>query len=443
MNLINFRITFGDDKTTLIPDGALNNFYLEVARFILKSQNIEIKGPYHLNTPTKDSIKGNFNSNLPLVKKIIEENENKENCYLIHIEKPTKGTTTLTLLLYFKELILEEENNKLIFLSNDFEEILSINSPINDLIEQENKLFLVDRKGNYTINLEDRGKISDYSEKLQTIKLTKEDKLQFKLIRHIGHYQKHKDDKLISCQKYLYDGNECKDEIIELLYKKIIDEIDLKKTFAIQYNLPYSRWAESCFLSIDQRFTNNYSNEYKGYINNEKPKECEQIILIADVINSGKTFRNTYKELITIYPKALIKSFCIIETYTNTHEDKVGDKIEIDLSQGEKAEVYCLLRRQQVTSLTHGGSCEMCQENLNITPLDFNENKNPGRLSSFQMWSMIFESGITDEIIKVKREPSEGFDKKIPNTLDIVKKNGVILATKFVDSRKENSISYT
>ena len=100
------------------------------------------------------------------------------------------------------------------------------------------------------------------------------------------------------------------------------------------------------------------------------------------------------------------------------------------------------MQRKQEVFLVADGTCEMCNPELAIPPKHFEDNNMKGKLSSFEMWTMIFEAGVRDEIISVDREPNQDFECKLPNTLEIVRNNGGLLSIKFSTLLKENSIHF-
>jgi len=453
MQLYSLQISIGDNKSSLVPDEAYDKFYKHIANSVLK-ENITESIFFRFNIPITIQLSLDWESesvrdNLENLYSII--NTNDKICLLLHISDVMRGVNYGEVLTKFSELSKDISNKRIVVFVKDETQIFPYEFDINILNEMfgiSKQVALLNEKGNYFISNEKK-QISNFEEIFNEIKLTKEDNLNLKLIRKVGHFKKEKEGKHISCQKYFYDGSNCVDEISSLLEEQVVSKLDTNKSFSVFYYAPYSQWAMNCFLQINEnlkRFKKyigiidlntifekikNFNAEQKETFISKilKKNNAQQILLFIDVVASGTTLRNIYNTINKETNKSILP-FCIIDCSSKHPVEKIKGISFVLNGTSENIELnYLLQRKQEYYTQT---SCPMCKQDLDISIKTFGDQIIEPKLSSFEMWSMVKEGGVglKKEIIPIKSETSR-FPYDIPNTLEIVKNNGAYLALKF------------
>jgi len=444
MQLFSFRISIGNNKSSLVPNDAYKDFYKQMAFSILKQEITETIFS-QLNIPVKLPLQPDWkilNDSLNNAFSKIRESD-IECCVLLHINEVIKPTNFHEIISLYEKLKTESgiEPKGIIFLKNE-ETILSFNPTILPIVGVDKELIFLNEQGEYTFTETERKTVERFTEHFNTIQLTVEDKLKLKLIRKVGHFIKEKEGKHISCQKYFYDGSHCIGEITFLLHDQIISKIDTGKTFGIYFHSPHSNWARNCFLQIHEELKNNYSEKYFETIIKDEFEKVEQIILLIDVMVSGTTLRETYNEILSKNSKAKIIPFCIIECGTNKLSDTLKGVVEV-VNGDTNIQLNYLLQRNQVHENAETKNCEMCNPQLDIPKKKFDELEIEPQLSSFEMWSMAIESGLhAEHTPPPSTNEEERFPHEIPNTLSIVKFNGAYLASKFNELLRHNNLIF-
>jgi len=451
MKLLNFRISIGSTKTSLIPDDTFNYFYkyivssiydieLDKIESVVTSLNISTKTPI---TPQWEEFENSISS--------ILNYESLNNIYIfIHVIDVIKPTNYYEVIALYNKIISKYEKisiKTIIFLKNE-SNILSVNKILSELIPNTSfnigvsgRYVFLNEDGEYTFSVLEKKSIIAFKNLIEDTRLSNEDGLKLKLIRKIGHFIKVKDGKHISCQKYFYDGSYCENEIINILYKQIIDKIDKNRTFGIffQSQNPTNGWAVSCFFNIHEELKKNFSDLCFNKILTDEFDKVEQVILLMGIV-SETSLRKKYNQIKT---RSNIIPFCIIYCDDSiSNNDVVKGEVSIPNSNKNIQLNYLLKRKQQIVN-KETDICKMCRDDLNIVKKYFNDHDLNPTLSSFEMWTMVIESGVKEEIIKPEPEiETERFPNLIPNTLNIVRYNGAYLASKFKILLEVNSINF-
>lgn len=444
MQLFSFRISIGNNKSSLVPNDAFNDFYKQVTFSILKT-DISVSNFLQLNIPVKPPLNTDWqilNDSLSKCFSAIK-NSGEESCVLLHINEVIKPTNYHEIITLFEKLKHEIgiSAKGIIFLNNEGT-VLSFNPTILPFVGVDKELIFLNEQGEYTFSNTEKKAVERFNEHYNTIQLTVEDKLKLKLVRKLGHFIKEKNGKHVSCQKYFYDGSHCISEITVLLHEQIISKIETSKSFGIYFHSPHSNWARNCFLQIHEDLKKSYSEKYFEQIIKDEFDQLEQVVLLIDVVVSGTTLREIYNEILAKNNQVKIIAFCVIECGSNKLSENLKGIVEV-VNGGSNIELNYLLQRNQVHENAETNNCEMCKPELNVPKKKFDELEIEPELSSFEMWSMAIESGLHQEHTPPPdKKNSERFSHNIPNTLSIVKFNGAYLASKFQELLKHNNIMF-
>jgi hypothetical protein len=441
--------------TYLIPNDAFNDFYRKIVYSIYGiglSQNDSSVIP--LNIPIKRPITPQWEEFENSISSILSRETLPDTYILIHIIDVIKPTNYYVIVNLYDKIKnkLGKKNIKTIISLKDEDNTLSVIKHLSNTktifkIGVSEDYVLLNEDGEYTYSASEKKSIPGFKNYIGYTKLSYEDRLKLKLIRKIGHFIKEKDEKHISCQKYFYDGVHCEKEIIHFLYEQIIDKIDKNKFFGVyfQCNNLINNWASSCFLNIYEKLKKNFGELCSEKILTDESDNVEQVILLMDVVTET-TFR---KKINNIKTKSKIIPFSIIYCDNNfdankdEDEDKVKGEVSISNSNTDIQLNYLLKRKQQIEYIGTG-KCIMCGKDLDIVKKCFYDSDSSPTLSSFEMWSMVIESGLKEEIISPEEHKTDTkrFKTLIPNTLDIVRYNGAYMASKFDILLKSNGLDF-
>lgn len=398
MHLFSFRISIGNNKSSLVPNDAYKYFYTEIVTSILKT-GISSPNFSQLNIPVTPPLKTNWQT---LTDKLGDcfaqiKNIDEECCVLLHINEVIKPTNYYEIIDIYERLKKELDvvAKGVIFLKNEGA-VLSFIPAILPNVGIDKELIFLNEKGEYTHNSKVRKKVERFNELFNTIQLTVEDKLRLKMIRKVGHFVKERDGKHISCQKYFYDGSHCISEITLLLYEQIIAKVDKTKSWGIYFHSPNSNWARNSFLQIHEELKRSHGDKYFKQIIKDEFDKIEQVVLLTDVVVSGTTLREKYNEIITRNMNVKIIPFCIIECISNKSSNKIKGAIEV-VNGNSNIKLNYLLQRNQVHENAETNNCEMCKPELDVPKKKFNELSIEPQLSSFENWTMVIEAGLHSE----------------------------------------------
>lgn len=455
MKLLNLRISIGTTITSLKPNDTFNDFYKYIVSSIYDVELSEIESSVSLlNISTKNPIIPQWEEFENSILSILNDETLPNIFLLIHITDIIIPTNYYDAIARYDKVRNEFKNIKIktiIYLENESnvlsvkKNLLSLITNISFNIGVAGEYVFLNNDGEYTISDSEKSNISGFKDHIKDTLLGNEEVLKLKLIRRIGHFIKIKDGNHISCQKYFYDGSYCREEIIHILYEQIIDNIDKNKSFGVcfQSNKTTNDWAVSCFYNIFEKLKENFSGICCEKILTDEFDNVEQVILLMGIV-SETTFRNKFNKI-----KSKIKSnvipFCIIyceeDYYSN--DDKVKGEVSI-VNSNPSIQLHYLLKRRQQYIKKETDKCIMCRDNLDIDRKYFNNQDSNPTLSSFEMWSVVIESGVIEEIIIPElNTKTERFPHRIPNTLNVVRYNGAYLASKFKLLLEENSLEFS
>ena len=144
-----------------------------------------------------------------------------------------------------------------------------------------------------------------------------------------------------------YDGTNCRDDIGDVLFDKIIELQD--KGFNVSkiiYHCPESPWLEDS-LTLLKTDLLNLKNGYNFICNELKNinsiddvfESSENILFIVSLIHSGDTFRREYNKLKIIFPNSRIKTIAVLFSGKSTHLKPRDNYIDILISEDESIPV--------------------------------------------------------------------------------------------------------
>ncbi|MFS4491843.1 hypothetical protein [Maribacter sp. 2308TA10-17] len=363
-------------------------------------------------------------------------------------------------------------NTTMLFLFSWIDEILNNSSPVNKtrfviIIEDINsnidvlsilnphfvdgKILLIDKKKRF----KDSADHVSFNKTFSFDSFTKNalKRTKFKLIRKIGHFIKHKNndekEEILECNKFFYDGNDCVNDIQDLLLHKILDFSQKKfNVDRIIYDSVTSPWLDDSILLLDselQELKNDYDLKYKDFTKTDAMEEdftsSDNILLVFDFINTGKVLREKLSLVKKKFPKANIKILAIIVVDNNAYlEVDSAEKLAlIKLSEDENLEFDYFLEVKQTRYEKLGDSCPMCKR-LELNKYDDTSFINDDVLSSFEAWTMCDEADYMPETFSVERE--KPYVQEIPlkpDTRKLIENNSAYLAIKYSTAIKNNS----
>lgn len=309
-----------------------------------------------------------------------------------------------------------------------------------------NFCFVFDKNGKYinrkNLKIEQDFTLIDLVNKISKSNL---EKFDFKLVRKINHFKKFENNRWNACQHFFYEIMDDGDETFQLLK----DELYLLKAnpHYIVYDTRNSNWLEKSIISFTNTISSNRYGQYSNYtannlLNINDPnwetkilKEKLDIIFISDLIHTGKTFKNSYRKLSKKFPNsnilclsALVTEYAFAEGSGNADDRKITIN-NISIRYFKKVKQIFAPR-----TTTHV-ECKLCKYNL-LPPVE-TSIKISKDLSTYEMWLMAEEAGY-----KIEDFPPRGGRKKIiiPNSLELFKKNGALLALKFQEHIKDLGI---
>lgn len=312
------------------------------------------------------------------------------------------------------------------------------------------KVLLIDKKKRFQYKNKKFEINKDFS--FDDLAKTALNKTKFKLVRKIGNYGRYKNatkKELIACNQYYYDGTNCRDDIGDVLFDKIVELQD--KGFNVSkiiYHCPESPWLEDSLtllktdlLNLKNDYNFNY-NELKNINSiNDVFKSSENILFIVSLIHSGDTFRRKYNKLKIIFPNSQIKTIAVLFSGKSTHLKPRDNYIDIPISEDESIPVNFLLSVNQKQYPKFQG-CPMCDE-LQMEIRD-SSYINTDVLTSFETWTMCDEAGyIPEDYEPGREEPYPSLLPIKPNSLKLIEENGAYIAIKYKKHIERNNLLQT
>jgi len=342
----------------------------------------------------------------------------------------------ITKIIIEKELTLKKYPNFILYFDELRKDSLSLN-----------KLFIANLKNNilkYCFIFDNNGRYIDSNfeikedksllELIKSIATSSLEKFRFKLVREINHFKRYiEDNNWITCQQFFYEGINCQKELYELINEKLLyfrNDEQINPHY-ILYSSEQSNWLSDAITSVSNNidlsiFTNYKKDNIKNLVNEEFSKKVidenkVDVLLILELIHTGKGFRNIIKQIENLFPEASVHCISILVT-SNAFRifDGNGNTIQID---GKKIYFFNQVDQERIER----SDCPMCKHGL-LPPIEIDSrNKIIPKLSSYEMWFMAEEAGYKIEDFK-RYERGENL---MPNSLNIFRKNGSLLAVKF------------
>jgi hypothetical protein len=176
----------------------------------------------------------------------------------------------------------------------------------------EKVVFFIDSDGNFTPQIEQNSfKKLKFIEKKRSTQPNYKQQLKNKLVRKLGHFKVKDSDNY--CHRYFYDATFCEEEI-KLLTKDYIEKFsNSRKQFEyIIYMTKYSPWLVQSMdhLSAELKAIGSpIFQNFKGAYGVDKIIDIikadyngGEVLLIADLINSGTSLQTEIENLLTIIP---------------------------------------------------------------------------------------------------------------------------------------------
>lgn len=262
------------------------------------------------------------------------------------------------------------------------------------------------------------------------------EKIKYKLIRKIGHFERRLNNIHHACNQYFYDGSYCindlKNLIVDLtlkLYKK--ESFNINK---IVYHCPESPWLKDALYKAHVELTRLKKLHNLDYSSKEDLMELSKgsrnklkVLLIVDLIHSGETFKEIYKDFKSKFPNSKIKAISILNSGNQVEHEINGNFRKIYISANESIDVEFFLTVQQFNYPTSYHNCPMCKYDLlpKVNSTYFGKDY----LLSYEMWHMCDNAGYkTEDFQPVEERHKIDY---MPHTLKIMEYNAPYLAYKF------------
>lgn len=347
----------------------------------------------------------------------------------------------LTLLHLTNEIasILKNEpatntNTRFVLIVESIEESNRVLKPIDSFIEKK-KIFVIDLKKRCLFG--DLKPFVNSNFNFDSIAKSPIEKIKYKLIRKIGHFERVLNKKHFACNQYFYDGTYCISDVKDLIVRKIVDFID-KESFnpnIIVYHCPESPWLGEAIYKTDGELLRMKS--LQGFTYEKKidlldttiiiDKSVNKILFVVDLIHSGETFKDKFKDLLNLFPNSEIKAISILNSGSGDDYDILNDRRKIDISSTKTISVDFFLSVEQNNYPIAMEECPMC--NYDLLPKVNSTYAGEEHLLSYEMWLMCDNAGykVEDFIPDKKRKGME----YMPDSIKLMSLNAPYLANKF------------
>lgn len=286
------------------------------------------------------------------------------------------------------------------------------------------------------------------------------EKFQFKLVRKINHFRRADEANAhIACQQFFYEGRDCQDEAYQLVRDELMHLRQNKEInpHYIIYDCFSSEWLATAVETVVNYISSESQSELFSNLIKKEPSKMDnffnlnkkddlrnnaewkdennlEIIFITDLIHTGNTFRAKINKLKSKFPKGNI--YCISALITDLAFKQFQLETKTRKIKINNHEIKYFKRVEQIykTKSANRTDCNMCKHKL--LPLVPTSTEITENLSSFEMWLMCEEAGYKFE----DYQPRARENRIIPNSLELFKKNGTLLAIKFEQHLKINGI---
>lgn len=317
-------------------------------------------------------------------------------------------------------------------------------SHLNALVTDQ-KVILIDSEGNHVGTCSSSFKIEKYKSSREYRDLDSSQGIRRKLIKKHGHFQRL--DGTGHCSRFFFDAHYCQAEIKDLILKHIDKHAFESEKF--EYIIQLSKISEWLSLSVSSADgvllsdgKEKYKN-YKGVINfhniddyGEIVYEGGEILLVTDVIDSGKSIRDCIPKLFETFKGLTSENLMKLSVLNNIKKgnyDSSTKRRKVHLNGIDFYFSYMV--EIEAIELLHS-KCPQCQLNLEHTPISGDLKY---ELTSFDYW----ELNKTHELIPEKY----GFSSRdamlnIPNFLKWFENDAPFFAYKFELALRSYSINH-
>ncbi|WP_319406228.1 hypothetical protein [uncultured Desulfosarcina sp.] len=321
--------------------------------------------------------------------------------------------------VYFKEI--DTPATVIILLSDLPPDLDPFRTNLNSHIKAK-KIILI---GNGKINKEYLSEIPKYRENEYQIRLIKIRKdplelLKFKLIKRFGHFKKFDSPNPDSvCTRYYYDGELCKDELIELLNQYISKKYQKNEKPNIFYYAPISPWLKDTVVTwISEKDLNGIDISDLPNFDFCIDQSNSLPMLILPTVYSGNSLIKVI-ELIFGNKKPNVNVLAIMTTDCHDTKNRIRN-LKLD---EEVLKIDYLLKVDNF--FYKEGNCPLCKIGIPKTNPD---NDSYDMLTSFDMWDMVEKAGWKDEEDAPSYRSPLDIVPDLPNFID---QNGAWLSLKF------------
>jgi hypothetical protein len=286
---------------------------------------------------------------------------------------------------------------------------------------------------------------------VNTITTTALEKFEFKLLRKINHFKRILNNEQTSCVRFFYEGNNCGVELYQLIKSKIIEFYNVDGTNSTVFDLilfssTRSTWLievlNNIGLSIESFYPKEENYTFSGCFDLDMIKDTDRnmkdfkILFVCDFIHTGTTFKSEIvPKILSHFPNSSITYLALLVTdealrlFNSFNKEKTLqiNGRAINYLKEVKQDYYIFENNKQ--------NCPICK--YDIMPLVGFETPLQEELNSFEMWYMCEEAGYKIENIFFNGRTSR---KIIPDTKQIIKNNGALLANKFEALLRKRSL---
>lgn len=372
--------------------------------------------PISATTPSRDNnvLQYRFNERVRDKFKIIKDNKfiNDNTIILIEIKEISRDQLIFPLSLSISEILASEPKNVpriIMFLDRLPTRDDTIFSIIYKLSE-EGKIILVDKAG--TALPANAGVGSFKLEKFLSSRKHRDidlhEAIKRKLIRKHGHFERL--DKSPYCNRFFYDASYCIAEIRQLIVDFITSSAFKSEKFEYIIQLSqFTKWfplavsgADGYLKSVDAKGKHKKYKNYKGVIifheidhNTTPAYGGGNILLVADVIDTGKSIRESLPIIFKMFPNLATESLLKLAVLNNAsrgNADKTTKVRKISLS-GTDYEFHYMAEFES-NEFERNKTCPQCLLHLEHTSI---EDEPPYTLTSYDYWEFNKKYGLVPE----------------------------------------------
>lgn len=245
-------------------------------------------------------------------------------------------------------------------------------------------------------------------------------RLELKLVRRLGHFQRPFEEGSLYCVRYFYDGSFCTKEISSLLKSHIASRTETHPPVLL-YDYTVSKWIEPPVLDAARTLGTvayNIRDVLRGVGFHDQITDCT-VLVILPLVDTGKTAIKLLETWINQFGTPAPEFISVLSTEYYATEKKVS---VLPNEQHGSLEIPYLMGVSR--GLTPTERCDMCK--LGIPRSSFQDD-DLEMLTAFQFWTMVDEADWKEEDHVPQNRASMGL---VPNFAKMFEENGGWLAQK-------------